>query len=115
MVAFTNEARLSIKNMALASLRKMSELKPSDDGMTLEEIRDTIWCLHKLIDECDSEIRKENMKRYIVYETFEDGTQFRLYADKDRYTCEVWMANHRECTNALRIGKSHLVLEEAFR
>lgn len=47
-----------------------------------------------------------------VYELFEDGKKFLMFQNKDRFTCEVWLINHTECTNALRIKKSLLVIVE---
>lgn len=49
---------------------------------------------------------------YTVAEIFNDGFRFNLFMTDDRFEAEVWLENHRECTNALRIGKSHLVLED---
>lgn len=55
----------------------------------------------------------EEMKRmYTVYEIFPDGFRFNLFTSDDRFTCEVWMENHRECTNALKMGESKLKIEE---
>lgn len=51
-------------------------------------------------------------KMYTVYEIFPDGFRFNLFTSDDRFTCEVWMENHRECTNALKMGKSKLEIEE---
>ena len=64
MIAFTNEARDGIKKEAQESIVTLSSLRPSDDGMTLEEITKAIECLKRLVSECDSEIRQANRKRH---------------------------------------------------
>jgi hypothetical protein len=49
---------------------------------------------------------------YTVYEVFKsDGKRYPLYTNNDCFECEVWMKNHAECTNALRIGRSYLIIE----
>lgn len=45
-----------------------------------------------------------------VYECFNDGKMFLLYEDSDLFNCECWRANHATCTNALRLGKSILII-----
>lgn len=62
MIAYTNEARESIRQSALESIRTLATLRPSDDGMTLEQIRQAMQNLRRLADECEREIRVENRK-----------------------------------------------------
>ena len=48
-----------------------------------------------------------------VYEVFKsDGKRFPLYNHDDYFTCECWVNNHLECTTALRLGKSYLVIDD---
>ena len=49
---------------------------------------------------------------FTVYEVFEDGKRYIHCSCGDRFTAEVWARNHRECTNALRIGRSKLIIED---
>lgn len=52
-------------------------------------------------------------KTYSVYELFDDGKKFELFSHNDKFTCFCWMENHKyDCTQALRNGKSILILEE---
>lgn len=62
MVALTNSAREGIKRQALESINAMISLKPSDDGMSLEDIGKAIRCLQILVNECDSEIRRAEVE-----------------------------------------------------
>lgn len=51
---------------------------------------------------------------YAVYEEFEsDKKRFLLHEHEDKFECEVWLENHRDCTTALRIGRSHLIIERS--
>ena len=49
---------------------------------------------------------------YIVYEVFPDGKKYKMHVGKDKFTCEVWMEHHRECTPALMNGSSRLEIME---
>ena len=49
---------------------------------------------------------------FTVYEVFEDGKRFPLFECEDRFTCEVWMANHNDCTRALSQRWSWLEMVE---
>lgn len=61
MVALTNEVRETIKEQALKSFRALASLRPSDDGLSHEQILDAMSCLRILMNECDHEIRQEKM------------------------------------------------------
>ena len=52
---------------------------------------------------------------YGVYEVAYDTKKaYLLFTHKDKFECECWMRNHEECTNALRIGRAYLTIEEIF-
>ena len=52
---------------------------------------------------------------FTVYEVFKsDGKKFPLHKHEDQFECEVWAYNHDDCTTALRIGRSYLVIEGEF-
>lgn len=50
---------------------------------------------------------------YKVFEAFEDGKRFFMFESDDLFTCEVWVANHYDATNALYNGWSRLVIENS--
>ena len=50
---------------------------------------------------------------FYVLERFKsDGKCFILHSSDDKFECEVWMNNNYDCSNALRIGNSELIIEE---
>ena len=55
---------------------------------------------------------KDEPTMYEVWEVFEDGKQFFLYNNADRFACEVWAVNNVEFTSALKSGKSKIEIRE---
>ena len=49
---------------------------------------------------------------YQIHEVFPDGQSYFLTATKDKFDAEVIARNYSDCTNALRTGKSKLVVFE---
>lgn len=63
MIALTNDGREAVKEKAQQSYVALAGLRPSDDGLTAEQIREAMWCLKRLMDACDSEIYNANRRR----------------------------------------------------
>ena len=61
MLALTNKAREMIKEQALQGFRALASLRPSDDGLSYDQILEIMSSLRILMNECDHEIRQEKM------------------------------------------------------
>ena len=68
MIGYTFESVRSVRDRARERYRKLANTKPTED-FTLDDIQQTMWCLSRLIAECDHELYEfKRAKRRITYD-----------------------------------------------